>query len=129
MLITKNLFAVLIIALALYPCDIFAQSYFVQKYSISNGLPTRVVYDVTQDSTGLMWFATNMGISSYDGFEFKNFSQKDNLPEGPFRKIKCDEKGIIWALPFFVNDTIAFYKDNHWQKLENINNKFVPQIW
>ena len=52
--------------------EISAQSYNIQKYSVENGLADNGVYDITQDSSGRMWFATLRGISCYDGSEWIN---------------------------------------------------------
>ena len=81
-------------------------------------MPTRNINDVCQDKTGIMWFATSYGISSYDGFSFTNFDNKSGIPNQAFRKIKVDERGIIWAMPEHKLDTIIYFKDNRWWRID-----------
>ncbi len=98
---------------------VISQQYFIRSYNIEDGLPTRFVYNVCQDSTGIIWAVTQEGISSYDGFKFKNYDRNDGLPEKQYKRILCDGKGKIWCLPFFNNDTLIYYSDN-------IFNRFTP---
>ncbi len=95
----------------------FSQQFFVKSYTIEDGLPTRNINDACQDNSGIMWFATSYGISSYDGFSFTNYNNKNGIPNQAFRKIKVDEKGIVWAMPERKLDTIIYFKDNHWWKI------------
>ncbi len=42
-------------------------------YTVQSGLLTNEVNSIVQDDNGFMWFATNNGLSRFDGYEFKNF--------------------------------------------------------
>jgi PAS domain S-box-containing protein len=95
----------------------YAQKYVIKTYTIEDGLPTRNINDACQDSNGIMWFATSQGISRYDGFSFTNFDNSDGLPDQLYRKIRIDERGIIWALPDIKYDTIIFLEKNIWKKI------------
>jgi PAS domain S-box-containing protein len=95
----------------------FTQQYVVKNYSIADGLPTLNVNDACQDKDGTIWFATSSGISRYDGFNFTNYDNTNGIPDKLYRKIKIDEKGIIWALPSEKLDTIIYFKENQWHKL------------
>lgn len=95
----------------------YAQQYFVKYYNIEDGLPTRNINDACQDKTGIMWFATNSGISKYDGFAFTNYDSLSGLPNQRYRKIKIDERGVLWALPIYKLDSIVFFRNNSWQKI------------
>jgi PAS domain S-box-containing protein len=95
----------------------FSQQFFVKSYTIEDGLPTRNISDACQDNEGIMWFATNFGISKYDGFRFTNYDAKSGLPNQTYRKIKVDEKGILWVMPDLKLDTIVYLKDNKWVKI------------
>lgn len=94
------------------------QQYFIKSYAAENGLPTRIISDACQDKEGCMWFSSYLGISKYDGFTFRNYDTLTGLPYQHYRKIKCDEKGIIWALPFSNKGKIVFLKDNAWQTIK-----------
>ena len=103
---------VVLIIIAFLSQNVYSQRYFTKTYDIENGLPTRMVYDICQDTTGLIWLATYEGISCYDGFKFMNYNGKDGLPIQKYKGIKLDEKGIIWSMPSYVYDTMVYYKDN-----------------
>lgn len=85
------------------------QIYFVNNYSVESGLPTSFIYDVTQDNKGRMWFATASGISIYDGFLWKNLNSNDSLPNTAYRKIFTDEKGVVWAIPLYMCETLVYF--------------------
>ena len=80
-------------------------------YSISfteiNGLSSNHVYDVFQDTKGFMWFATDRGLCRYDGFQFVNFGNNEQLSKsGSY--ISEDGFGRIWYMNF---DGYLFYVD------------------
>ncbi len=99
-----------------------SQSYYIKNYSIEDGLPTNLVYDVTQDLKGRMWFATASGVSVYDGFFWKNLDTINKLPNLSFRKILIDEKGIIWCIPSVIRDKLVFFNN------DSINTIIFPQL-
>lgn len=97
---------------------VVGQQYFVKTYAAENGLPTRIISDACQDKDGYMWFATYFGISKYDGFTFTNYDTLSGLPNQRFRRIKCDEKGIIWAVPFTTSGKVVYLKDGKWKTVQ-----------
>ncbi len=103
----------------------FSQEYFIRTYSIRDGLPTRSINDACQDSKGNMWFATNFGISKYDGFSFTNYENTSGLPDKRYKKIKVDEKGMIWAIPQDITDSIVYFFANQWFKIPPVQNPKV----
>jgi PAS domain S-box-containing protein len=92
----------------------FSQIYSTNKYTPDDGLATRTVYDITQDSTGRMWFATGVGISRYDGYKFENFDFTKEVSKFSYRRIKTDEKGFVWCIPYFTRDSIRVFRNNLW---------------
>ena len=113
---------VLVIIFILLIQNVYGQRFFIKSYTVENGLPTRIVLDACQDAEGYMWFATYFGISKYDGFTFTNYNKENGLPDQHYKIIKYDEKGVIWASPYYSNDTIAYYKNNIWNKISPIKN-------
>jgi len=107
-----------LLLLAFSPQYLSAQQYFVKSYTAEDGLPTRIVTDVCQDKTGYMWFTTYSGVSKYDGFSFTNYDTTNGLPNQQFRKIVCDENGIIWAVPYFTHGKLVLFKDNKWKSIK-----------
>ncbi|MBV6655323.1 MAG: hypothetical protein KI786_16260, partial [Mameliella sp.] len=49
-------------------------------YDIEDGLPSKVIYSVQQDSSGFIWISTDVGITLFDGHSFRTFTTKDGLP-------------------------------------------------
>lgn len=89
-----------------------------RNYDAEDGLPSSEIYQVKQDSKGYIWFATNNGVSRFNGYEFKNFSISDGLPDNTVFNIYEDSKGRIWFLPlsnklsYYYEGKIYLYKYN-----------------
>ena len=88
-----------LIFILLLTINIHPQSFLITKYSTDNGLPDNRVNDIAQDSLGRMWVAMVSGIAMYDGYEWTKYGEKDGVPEIEYRRIKVDEKGVIWFMP------------------------------
>ncbi len=90
-----------------------------RQYSVEDGLPSSKVYQVKQDSKGYMWFATNNGVSRFNGYGFENFSINDGLPDNTVFEIYEDKKGRIWfvtltnKLFYYENNQMHVYRYNH----------------
>ncbi len=107
----------------------FPQSFQVHSYSVEDGIASNGVHDVTQDKTGIMWFATDEGVSSYDGSSWRNYSTSDGLPRVDYYKIKYDDN-TIWAIPNWNADQIAFFKNNKWNLIKKpISGKGDVQLY
>ncbi|PCI95286.1 MAG: hypothetical protein COB15_12320, partial [Flavobacteriales bacterium] len=61
--------------------NISAQSHVFKHYGVEDGLPSSEVYSAFQDSKGYMWFATDAGVSRFNGYEFENFDASDGLTD------------------------------------------------
>ena len=60
-----------------------------------------------QDKEGFIWFATETGLSRFDGTHFKKFTVADGLPDNTVVRILEDAKGRIWIAPF--TNSICYY--------------------
>ena len=67
-----------------------------------------------QDSKGYLWFATDNGVSRFDGYEFKNYTTSDGLLTNTVFNIYEDYKGRIWFISF--NGNLCYYYNNKIQK-------------
>lgn len=69
---TKILFVFLWITFSL---NVFAFSRFgnFEPITIAEGLNNNTVYNIIRGQKGYIWLSTDMGISRYDGFHFRNF--------------------------------------------------------
>ncbi len=68
-------FSLLILSLLLAPCYSYSFSFYgnTTPITIKSGLNNNTVYDVYCGKKGFVWFSTDMGISRYDGFRFRNY--------------------------------------------------------
>lgn len=58
--------------------------------------PDHIVRDLLQDKNGVMWFASWLGIISYDGKIFTNHTLKDGLIRFHIVSVFEDSKGNLW---------------------------------
>ena len=86
-----------------------AQDFNYVHYDTKDGLAGSTVYDMCQDKDGFMWFATENGLSRYDGTSFKNFTVKDGLPDNEVLKLFADSRGRVW-IGTFSKDLCYYYK-------------------
>jgi ligand-binding sensor domain-containing protein len=59
--------------------DATGQRYQAMTYTEADGLANSMVFDIVQDSSGVIWVGRRLGISSYDGTNFTNYSVTDGL--------------------------------------------------
>jgi two-component sensor histidine kinase len=85
----------------------YSQDYSFIRYDTRDGLAGSVVYDAIQDKEGFMWFATENGLSRFDGKNFKTFTTKDGLPDNEILKLFVDSKGRVWIMPF--RPSVCYY--------------------
>ena len=87
MIIKRYIGALLIFTGLLTARTSHAQEYNYIHYDVKDGLAGSTVYDECQDKDGFIWFATEAGISRFDGTHFKNFTTTDGLPETEIIKL------------------------------------------
>ena len=81
----------------LITCFTFGQEPMYRQFSIDDGLPSQEVYSVMQDSTGLLYFVTDRGIASYNGYELKLIpSAANSFPSG-FLNSATGRDGRLWC--------------------------------
>lgn len=73
-----------------------AQTFSFRHFGVEEGLAGSTVYDILQDSKGYMWFATETGVSRFDGYTFTTLTTNDGLWENEILKICEDQSGRIW---------------------------------
>lgn len=76
-----------------------------------DGLASGTVYHVLQDMKGTMWFATENGVSRFDGYRFQTFGIADGLPDSEILSVLEDDAGRIWLIT--LNGDLAFIADGH----------------
>jgi ligand-binding sensor domain-containing protein len=101
-----------ILTFLFFSIKLAAQSPVLKNFSVKDGLPSSEVYCVIQDSKGFVWFATENGVSRYDGVSFKTFTVKDGLSDNTTIFAGEDAQGRIWFTPlsglpcYYYNDSI-----------------------
>ncbi len=113
--------------------EAISQFSFQKNYTVNDGLPSSKIYHMIQDSKGYIWFATENGVSRFDGYDFRNFTAKDGLPTNSTLKLYEDYKGRIWfssftgQISYYDNGKITEFLLN--QKLQELNISFFDHIF
>ncbi|HEY8897364.1 MAG TPA: two-component regulator propeller domain-containing protein, partial [Niastella sp.] len=115
---TRLYFVVLIVVCPLFN---YSQEYSYTHYGSKDGLAGSQVYCMTQDKEGFLWFATETGVSRFDGTHFKNFTREDGLPDNEIIQLFADSKGRVWMAPF--KKSVCYY-----YKGKIYNSKNDPRI-
>ena len=95
-----------------------------RHFTAKDGLPGSQVYQVVSDSSGVLWFATDHGLVSYNGYEFKTWSQAEGLSDNTVFKLFLDRKNVLWmqtysgGLFYLKGNRIYPYKFNQLVKRE-----------
>lgn len=86
----------------------YAQTYNYKNYTVDNGLPSSEVFHAVQDHKGFIWFATNEGVSRFDGYRFHNYSNMEGLPENTILEIFEDEMNRLWFMS--ISGKLSWYQ-------------------
>ncbi|MBC8046832.1 MAG: hypothetical protein H7Y00_08555, partial [Fimbriimonadaceae bacterium] len=62
------------------PKKITAQIFPYRQYTSDGELANTNVYDIIQDAEGFLWFATDNGLSRFDGSKSNYYGVEDGLP-------------------------------------------------
>ncbi|WP_176956198.1 two-component regulator propeller domain-containing protein [Catalinimonas alkaloidigena] len=73
-----------------------------RNFSVDDGLSHNFVREVLQDSTGLMWLATEDGLNKFDGYQFQTYrggstGQPGALTDHPIMALAEDLAHNIWV--------------------------------
>jgi len=89
-----------------------------QKLNTTNSLPANNIYFILADKVGNVWFATDRGVSRYDGNEFKTFGEKDGLAGNIVNSILEDGKGNFW---FATGRSVSRYDGKDFKTFDATN--------
>jgi len=90
-----NLIPFILVAIPAY-----CQELSYRQYTVKDGLPGSIVYQALEDRKGFIWFATNQGVSRFDGRTFTNYYKEDGLPDNDIIKLYLDQYDNIWFISF-----------------------------
>jgi ligand-binding sensor domain-containing protein len=107
-------------------------SYSIQ-YTVNDGLPSSKIYDIHQDGKGYIWFATENGVSRFNGYTFTNFTTREGLASNSTLRLYEDYRGRIWFLSY--QGTLSYYHEGeieayrHNDKLKDVSVPFIANIY
>jgi signal transduction histidine kinase/ligand-binding sensor domain-containing protein/ActR/RegA family two-component response regulator len=71
------------------------QRFAVRSYAEVDGMPSASLRDVLQGPDGRMWFASRLGLFSYDG---GRWAFAESVPRIGFARLDLDPEGGLWAV-------------------------------
>jgi signal transduction histidine kinase/ligand-binding sensor domain-containing protein/DNA-binding response OmpR family regulator len=84
----------------LFTTIVFSQSIYFNRLTTEDGLSNNNVFDIIQDKSGFLWFATDDGLNRFDGYDFKVFRQdpenENSLSDNSVWALLEDRKGNVW---------------------------------
>lgn len=96
--------------------------------TVEDGLPSNIIYGITQDHEGFMWFATTDGLVRHDGYSMKVFrrgTSDKSLRDNYIYTVFCDSKGRIWV---GTNYSGLYLYDPEKQEFSQVNFNFFDSI-
>lgn len=76
---------------------VFGQMFPSRQYTTQDELANSNVYDICHDDRGYLWFATERGLSRFDGYKFTNYLFKEGLGGSIVYGLSQDENGNLFA--------------------------------
>lgn len=97
----KRLFSIALIVFFWLPAlNVFSQTTQTIFYTVKDGLPSNALYRTVIDKKGFLWIATEIGLSRFDGKNFRNYSTSDGLNDNEITDLFVDSAGTVWVIPF-----------------------------
>lgn len=92
-----------------------AQVKIHKKLGVEDGLIQSTIRTIFKDSEGRLWFGTNLGVSCWDGMEFKNYSTANGLPGHTVFAVAEHPRGSIY---FGTSNGASVLRNNTFTDLE-----------
>ena len=67
-----------------------------RSFGVADGLAGMTINDITQDGDRNLWFATDNGVSRFDGHEFTSFGAADGLAHDRVNDLLWRSDGVLW---------------------------------
>jgi ligand-binding sensor domain-containing protein len=82
-----------------------------ESFYEQDGLINNVVQCINKDLSGLMWFGTPEGVSSFDGINWTSYTQADGIAGNNVLSIAIDKDGSVW---FGTDSGVSHFSNNAW---------------
>jgi ligand-binding sensor domain-containing protein len=99
----------LLVLLWCWPLFLSGQELFMKVFNHLNGLPTNTIYDIAASKKGYLYLATDYGIYSFNGREFKMLPLFE-CKATTFTDLCFDYKGRLWTRNF-SNEIFCLERD------------------
>ena len=86
------------------------QNFNVRLMNVDAGLPSDVIYQITEDTDGYIWMGTDNGVVKYNGSKFVVFKNIDGLPSNDIFGIKTDSQNRKWLTGYY--NGLYYIRDN-----------------
>ncbi len=70
----------------------------VEAFTVGQGLPSAIIFDLAQDATGRIWILSRTGLTVYDGRDFYRPASVEALPGHRLAVLETDESGRLWTV-------------------------------
>jgi diguanylate cyclase (GGDEF)-like protein len=81
-----------------------------RAYTTDDGLSGNIVNEIHRAADGALWFATDAGVSRFDGSEFRTFTTEDGLAANRTFEIAEDLDGTLWFST--LTDGLSYFDGN-----------------
>ena len=88
-----------------------------RNYTTEDGLPASEVHYCLETSDGYLWFATDNGLSRFDGYTFKNYGIKEGLGDPVIFYMQLDSQGRLWMAT--ISGKLFYLDAGHIYAFEN----------
>ncbi len=68
-----------------------------RNYTSADGLAGDIVFAITEDAEGALWFGTERGVSRWDGRQWQRFGVDDGIPGEAVYALAVTPDGEVWA--------------------------------
>ena len=92
------------------------------SFTEDDGLASNDVKDIVKDRKGILWIATNSGLTRYDGEQFQNIYKSNGLPSNRVWSLAIDSSNILYAGCY--QDGIAIIQNGNVVRKLHTNSKY-----
>src|SRR5215831_5837923 len=79
-----------------FSCSVLCEQLPIRTYTTADGLTHNHINRIRQDSRGFLWFATDGGLTRFDGREFTRYTVANGLPHPWVNDFIEARDGTLW---------------------------------